>query len=97
MSDCRISCLAQQDLAKRAFNSRKRVRIGTTIPPAPAVPKGKTQRLYFIEVTGDRMCLVYALIKDLPINVGTVLKSPMWKARVHRGRSYPFGGLITIL
>ncbi|KAH0655650.1 hypothetical protein KY285_030532 [Solanum tuberosum] len=27
-----------------ASSSRKRVRTGTTIPPAPAVPRGKTQR-----------------------------------------------------
>ncbi|KAK4706776.1 hypothetical protein R3W88_033685 [Solanum pinnatisectum] len=41
--------------------------------------------LHFTEVTRDRVCLVYALMKDLPINVGTVLKSAMRKARVHRG------------
>uniref|UniRef100_M1DIP7 Putative plant transposon protein domain-containing protein n=1 Tax=Solanum tuberosum TaxID=4113 RepID=M1DIP7_SOLTU len=42
--------------------------------------------LHFTDVTRDRVCLVYALIKDLPINVGAVLKSSMRKARVHRGR-----------
>uniref|UniRef100_M1D8X4 Putative plant transposon protein domain-containing protein n=1 Tax=Solanum tuberosum TaxID=4113 RepID=M1D8X4_SOLTU len=53
--------------------------------------------LHFTEVTRDRVCLVYALMKDLPINVGAVLKSAMRKARVHRGRRYAFGGLITNL
>ncbi|KAG5609519.1 hypothetical protein H5410_020800 [Solanum commersonii] len=43
--------------------------------------------LYFIEVTRDRVCLVYSLMKDLPINVGAVLKLAMRKARVHRCRS----------
>ncbi|KAH0710902.1 hypothetical protein KY284_012329 [Solanum tuberosum] len=42
--------------------------------------------LHFTEVTRDRVCLVYALMKDVPINVGAVLKSAMRKARVHRGR-----------
>ncbi|KAH0761031.1 hypothetical protein KY290_017104 [Solanum tuberosum] len=51
--------------------------------------------LHFTEVTRDRVCLVYALMKDLPINVGAVLKLAMRKARVHRGRRYTFGGLIT--
>ncbi|KAG5577037.1 hypothetical protein H5410_057171 [Solanum commersonii] len=40
--------------------------------------------LHFTEVTRDQVCLVYALMKDLPINVGTVLKLVMRKARVHR-------------
>ncbi|KAG5620145.1 hypothetical protein H5410_005363 [Solanum commersonii] len=53
--------------------------------------------LHFTEVMRDRVCLVYALMKDLPINVGAVIKSAMRKARVHRGRRYTFGGLITNL
>ncbi|KAG5605289.1 hypothetical protein H5410_026781 [Solanum commersonii] len=53
--------------------------------------------LHFTEVMRDRVCLVYALMKDLPINIGAVLKSSMRKARVHRGRRYTFGGLITNL
>ncbi|KAG5610947.1 hypothetical protein H5410_022228 [Solanum commersonii] len=40
--------------------------------------------LHFIEVTRDRVCLAYALMKDLSINVGAVLKSSMQKANVHR-------------
>ncbi|KAH0695893.1 hypothetical protein KY289_013375 [Solanum tuberosum] len=158
-----------------ASSNRKRVRTGTTIPPAPAVPRGQTQHyginaiafegkkwdfpqimrhleelhmrfifqdpmecnsttkwirhehcgyhqtypyahinqearawlkivknclipgLHFTEVTQDRVCLVHALMKDVPINVGAVLKSTMRKARVHNGRRYAFGGLITSL
>ncbi|KAH0758158.1 hypothetical protein KY290_021651 [Solanum tuberosum] len=53
--------------------------------------------LYYTEVTRDRVCLVYALMKDVPISIGAVLKSAMRKARVHRGRRYVFGGLITNL
>jgi len=51
--------------------------------------------LHFIEVTRDRVCLVYALMKEVPIYIGAVLKLAMKKARVHRGRRYAFGGLIT--
>ncbi|KAG5592144.1 hypothetical protein H5410_042658 [Solanum commersonii] len=51
----------------------------------------------FTEVTRDRVCLVYALMKDLPINVEAVLKLAMRNTRVHRGRRYAFGGLITNL
>ncbi|KAH0685764.1 hypothetical protein KY284_016317 [Solanum tuberosum] len=53
--------------------------------------------LHFTEVTRDRVCLVYAVMKDLPINVGAVLKLVMRKARLHRGRRYAFGGLINNL
>jgi len=53
--------------------------------------------LHYTEVTRDRVCLVYALMKDVPISIGAVLKSAMRKARVHRGRRYVFGGLITNL
>ncbi|KAK4724170.1 hypothetical protein R3W88_026949 [Solanum pinnatisectum] len=45
------------------------------------------QGLHFTKVTRDRVCLVYALMKDLPINM----------AQVHQGRRYAFGGLITNL
>ncbi|KAG5611464.1 hypothetical protein H5410_022745 [Solanum commersonii] len=44
--------------------------------------------LHYTEVTRDRICLVYALMKDVPISIGAVLKSAMRKARVHRGRRY---------
>lgn len=44
--------------------------------------------LHFIEVTWDQVCLVYALMKSLPINIVVVLKSIMHKARVHRDRRY---------
>ncbi|KAG5580476.1 hypothetical protein H5410_051103 [Solanum commersonii] len=42
--------------------------------------------LHFTEVTMDRVCLVYALMKDVPINIGPVLRSAMRKAKVHQGR-----------
>uniref|UniRef100_M1DET2 Putative plant transposon protein domain-containing protein n=1 Tax=Solanum tuberosum TaxID=4113 RepID=M1DET2_SOLTU len=35
------------------FSSRKRVRTGTTIPPAPAVPRGQTQRYGAKTVTSE--------------------------------------------
>uniref|UniRef100_M1D9D3 Uncharacterized protein n=1 Tax=Solanum tuberosum TaxID=4113 RepID=M1D9D3_SOLTU len=36
-----------------ASSSRKRVRTGTTIPPAPAVPRGQTQRYGAKAVTSE--------------------------------------------
>lgn len=41
-----------------------------------------------------RVCLVYALMKGIYINVAAVLKSTMRKAKVHQGRRYAFSGLI---
>lgn len=38
---------------------------------------------HFTKVKRYRVCLVYALMKDLPINVEAVLKSSIRKARVH--------------
>ncbi|KAG5615718.1 hypothetical protein H5410_015542 [Solanum commersonii] len=46
-------------------------------------------------ITRDKVCLVYALMTNTELNIGAVLKSAMRKARVHRGKRYAFGGLIT--
>ncbi|KAG5620256.1 hypothetical protein H5410_005474 [Solanum commersonii] len=70
--------------------------IGISIPILTCDSAGR-EGMYFIEVMRDRVCLVYALMKDVPIKVGAVLKSDMRKARVHRGRRYAFGRLITNL
>lgn len=52
---------------------------------------------HFSEVTRDRVCLVYALMSGMELNVGSVVKSAMRKARTHKGRRYAFGGIITKL
>lgn len=52
---------------------------------------------HFTVVMKDRVCLVYALMTGLELNIGIVLKSTMRKARVHKGCRYTFGGLITEL
>uniref|UniRef100_M1DJ29 Uncharacterized protein n=1 Tax=Solanum tuberosum TaxID=4113 RepID=M1DJ29_SOLTU len=41
------------------------------------------------------VCLVYALMTATELNIGTVLKSVMRTAQVHKGHSYAFGSLIT--
>ncbi|KAG5571633.1 hypothetical protein H5410_061399 [Solanum commersonii] len=43
----------------------------------------------------DRVCLVYALMAGMELNIGAIIKSFMRKARVHKGHMYAFGGLIT--
>lgn len=50
-----------------------------------------------MEVTYDRICLVYAFITRIELKIGVVLKSKMRKPRAHKGRRYTFGGLITKL
>lgn len=51
--------------------------------------------LYYVDITRDHVCLMYALMKGVKINVGAMLKSAIRKAKVHWGRSYAFGGMIT--
>jgi hypothetical protein len=70
----------------------KEARIWTKIVMHSLIPG-----LHFTEVTRDRVCLVYAFMKGIEINVGAVIKSTIRKSRVHRGRGYAFGGLITEL
>ncbi|KAG5620955.1 hypothetical protein H5410_006173 [Solanum commersonii] len=51
--------------------------------------------LYYNDIMRDRVCLVYALMTGMKLNIGTIIKSSMSKARVHKGHRYAFGGLIT--
>ncbi|KAG5580181.1 hypothetical protein H5410_050808 [Solanum commersonii] len=51
--------------------------------------------LYYTDITHDRVCLVYALLTGMELNIGAIIKSFMWKARDHKGHKYAFGGLIT--
>ncbi|KAH0729728.1 hypothetical protein KY290_000857 [Solanum tuberosum] len=51
--------------------------------------------LYYIDITRDRVCLVYALMTGMELNIGAIIKSSMRKDRVHKGNRYAFGGLIT--
>lgn len=52
-------------------------------------------KVHLIYVTRDHICLVYALMMQTNVNIGVVIKSVVRKARVHRGMSYAFSGLIT--
>ncbi|KAG5611121.1 hypothetical protein H5410_022402 [Solanum commersonii] len=45
--------------------------------------------LHYTEVTRDRICLVYALMKNVPINIRAVLKLVMRKARTSRRAGVP--------
>ncbi|KAH0650056.1 hypothetical protein KY284_029968 [Solanum tuberosum] len=51
--------------------------------------------LHYTDITRDRVCLVYALMTAIELNIGVVSKSAMQKARVHKRHKYAFGGLIT--
>ncbi|KAH0669439.1 hypothetical protein KY285_025463 [Solanum tuberosum] len=53
--------------------------------------------LHYTDITCDRVCLVYALMTGMELNIGAIMKSSMRKARVHKGHKYAFGGLITKL
>lgn len=49
-----------------------------------------------IDITRDRVCLIYALIgDDIDINVGVVILSSLKKERYHQGYKYGFEGLLT--
>ncbi|KAG5576786.1 hypothetical protein H5410_056920 [Solanum commersonii] len=53
-SRCEVTMSSTQRLGKEvASSSRKRVRTGTTIPLAPAVPRGQTQRYGAKAVTSE--------------------------------------------
>ncbi|KAG5571568.1 hypothetical protein H5410_061334 [Solanum commersonii] len=51
--------------------------------------------LHYTDITCDRVCLVYALMTGMELNIGAIIKSSIRKARVHKGDRYAFGGLIT--
>ncbi|KAG5614783.1 hypothetical protein H5410_014607 [Solanum commersonii] len=51
--------------------------------------------LHYIDITRDRVCLVYALMTGMKLNIKAIIKSLMRKSRVHKGHRYAFGGLIT--
>ena len=51
--------------------------------------------LHYSDITRDRVCLVYALMTSMKLNIWAILKFSMRKARVHTGYMYTFCGLIT--
>ncbi|KAG5604798.1 hypothetical protein H5410_026290 [Solanum commersonii] len=52
--------------------------------------------LHYTDITRGRVCLVYALLTGMELNIGVIMKSSMRKTRVHKGHMYAFdGGLIT--
>ncbi|KAG5595160.1 hypothetical protein H5410_036392 [Solanum commersonii] len=42
--------------------------------------------LHYMDITRDKVCLVYALMMPIEWTIGAVMKSVMRKARVHKGR-----------
>ncbi|MCE3051124.1 hypothetical protein HAX54_048948 [Datura stramonium] len=46
-------------------------------------------------VTRERVCLVYALMIGMPINVGVFIKNVLKRARVKKGQNFGFGSLLT--
>uniref|UniRef100_M1DXG9 Putative plant transposon protein domain-containing protein n=1 Tax=Solanum tuberosum TaxID=4113 RepID=M1DXG9_SOLTU len=51
--------------------------------------------LHYTDISRDRVCLVYALMTGMELNIGAIIKSSMRMARVHKGHMHAFGGLIT--
>jgi len=51
--------------------------------------------LHYTDITRDRVCLVYALMTGMKLNIEAIIKSSMRKDRVDKGNRYGFGGLIT--
>lgn len=44
----------------------------------------------------DRVCLVYAHMTDIPINIGTVICTSICNARLQKKVRFNFGGFLTI-
>ncbi|MCE3215424.1 hypothetical protein HAX54_002338, partial [Datura stramonium] len=42
----------------------------------------------------ERVCLVFALITGMPINVGVIIKNVLSRARAKRSQIFGFGGLL---
>ena len=51
----------------------------------------------YTKVTRDRVCLVYALMMNVPINIGAVIRTSMRKARVHKRSHFSFDNFLTAL
>uniref|UniRef100_M1DMQ3 Putative plant transposon protein domain-containing protein n=1 Tax=Solanum tuberosum TaxID=4113 RepID=M1DMQ3_SOLTU len=51
--------------------------------------------LHYTDITRDLVCLVYALMTGMKLNIEAIIKSSMRKSWVHKGHRYAFGGLIT--
>ncbi|KAH0730170.1 hypothetical protein KY289_001358 [Solanum tuberosum] len=51
--------------------------------------------LHYTDITRDRVCLVYALMTSIELDIRAIVKSSMRKARIHKGHMYAFGGMIT--
>ncbi|KAG5606523.1 hypothetical protein H5410_028015 [Solanum commersonii] len=43
--------------------------------------------IHYTNITRDRMCLVYALMIGIELNIGVIVKSAMRKTWVHKGHS----------
>ncbi|MCD9559669.1 hypothetical protein HAX54_017808 [Datura stramonium] len=46
-------------------------------------------------VIRERVCIVYALMIGMPINMGVIIKNVLNRERVKKGQNFGFGGLLT--
>ncbi|MCD7455738.1 hypothetical protein HAX54_029382 [Datura stramonium] len=53
-------------------------------------------RKHVTHVTRERVCLVHALMTEMPINVGVLIKNVLKRARVKKGQNIRFRGLLTL-
>ena len=51
----------------------------------------------YTKVTRDRVFLVYAIMTNVPINIGAVIRISMRKARVHKRSYFSFDNLLTAI
>ncbi|MCD7456534.1 hypothetical protein HAX54_032088 [Datura stramonium] len=70
---------------------------------APKARKGKgvaspsrgNKRKHVTHVTKERVCLVYALMIEMPVNVGAIIKDVLRISRVKKGQRLNFGDFLT--
>lgn len=51
----------------------------------------------YTKISRDRVCLVYSLMTNVPINFGAIIRSTMRKARLHSRSYFTFGNLLTAM
>ncbi|MCD9645769.1 hypothetical protein HAX54_034955, partial [Datura stramonium] len=61
----------------------------------PQPPRRYGLRWHGTHVMSERLCLVYALMIGMPINVDLFIKDVLIRERVNKGQRYNFGGLLT--
>ncbi|MCE0480865.1 hypothetical protein HAX54_038056 [Datura stramonium] len=59
------------------------------------VTEQEVLKKHVTHVTRERVCLVYALMIEIPINVGVINKNVLKREGVKKGQNFGFGGLLT--